>query len=170
MNHFQIAAEHGSAEGQYYMGLMYYSKWRQTANDKILTPCIQRVTVSTRTLKRHCTTFSWLHKEVWGLFIASELDYLLFFTGYILAVYYLAEMHAEGKGVKRSCTLAVEVRMLCLNVYGMFYEILTLVDLRLTSNSNCFNLRTVNAIDSLFSTLCLTLFFYVFIFWCLAHS
>lgn len=37
MNHFQIAAEHGSAEGQYYMGLIYYSKWLQITNDKVST-------------------------------------------------------------------------------------------------------------------------------------
>ena len=44
-----------------------------------------------------------------SLAVISEHD-LLQSIGYVLAVYNLAEMHAEGKGVKRSCTLAVDVR------------------------------------------------------------
>lgn len=45
-----------------------------------------------------------------------------------MAVYSLAEMHAEGKGVKRSCPLAVDVRALCILVLLnlLFYYFLQL--------------------------------------------
>lgn len=107
---FQKAAEQGLVDGQLQLGTMYYSECSRPHAAPV-RPCPQGPQ-STIFLVRSFSALQILDG------IGVKRDYkqaLKFFNlasqaGHVLAFYNLAQMHATGTGVMRSCPTAVEVR------------------------------------------------------------
>lgn len=105
LKYFQKAAEQGLVDGQLQLGTMYYSE--------CCCVCLMRQCVLIPS--PYSFTFPPYHSGGIGV----KRDYkqaLKFFNlasqaGHVLAFYYLAQMHATGTGVMRSCHTAVEVRL-----------------------------------------------------------
>lgn len=108
LKYFQKAAEQGLVDGQLQLGTMYYSE--------CCCVCVCVCVTPLRSTLLQLFPFPCNHSGGIGV----KRDYkqaLKFFNlasqaGHVLAFYYLAQMHATGTGVMRSCHTAVEVRLL----------------------------------------------------------
>lgn len=103
LKYFQKAAEQGLVDGQLQLGTMYYSECCCKAHGA---------------LTAFCYSVSFSPHRSGGIGVKRDYKQALKFfnlasqAGHVLAFYYLAQMHATGTGVMRSCHTAVEVRLL----------------------------------------------------------
>lgn len=103
LKYFQKAAEQGLVDGQLQLGTMYYSECCCTAHGALTASCYS---VSFSPYRSGGIGVKRDYKQALKFFnLASQ-------AGHVLAFYYLAQMHATGTGVMRSCHTAVEVRLL----------------------------------------------------------
>uniref|UniRef100_A0A671YBW7 SEL1L adaptor subunit of SYVN1 ubiquitin ligase n=1 Tax=Sparus aurata TaxID=8175 RepID=A0A671YBW7_SPAAU len=129
LKYFQKAAEQGWVDGQLQLGTMYYSE--------CVTVCMY--TCAQRVLVVHSITMASCHRYFfYGIGVKRDYKQALKFfnlasqAGHILAFYNLAQMHATGTGVMRSCHTAVELfKNVCergrwserlMTAYGSFKE------------------------------------------------
>lgn len=123
LKYFQKAAEQGLVDGQLQLGTMYYSECSGLRPSVDVHLCIM---CSRGTQHPHgllsqlflfCRCLCGKSCSLDGIGVKRDYKQALKFfnlasqAGHVLAFYNLAQMHATGTGVMRSCHTAVEVRV-----------------------------------------------------------